>query len=156
MYLLRSLLDKINESYAQTFHPLDVAQVKRLSIVMKKAGFEVVPMDYVNFLTWTDGLVWNDLELFSVYPHDRADTIYAQPTLLDMQKKHCLQDTFPHKLILGSALEELICYNADSKKYEILDRFTYESILQFPRFVDVLYFYAHAKGSVTSPTETGS
>ena len=156
MYLLRFLLDKANENYALTFPPLEVGEVKRFSIVMKKAGFGVVPSDYVNFLTWSDGLVWHDLELFAVYPHDRPDTIYAQPTLLDMQKKQLLGEAFANKLVIGRASEELICYDTEHKLYEILDRFSYEPLLQFPRFVDLLYFYVCHNGIVTLPTETGS
>ena len=156
MYLFRFLLDRANEDYALIFPPLELMQIKRFSIVMKKSGFDVVPSDYVNFLTWSDGLVWHDLELFSIYSHERPDTIYLQPTLLEIQKKRLLGDAFMQKLVIGRASEELICFDTETKIYEILDRFSYKPLLKFPRFVDLLYFYIRQNGIATSPTETGS
>ena len=156
MYLMRRLLDNMTQNYAITFRPLQLGEVKRLSIALKKNKMCVIPSDYANFLCWTDGLVWQDLELFSVYEYERPDTVYFQPTLLGIQQKKLLGDAFPHKLVLGRALEVLICYDEQTKLYEILDRFTFQAIVKFSRFIDVLYFYAGKEHSVTSPTETAS
>ena len=156
MYLLRVILDKLNQNYAMTFPPLQKEQIKRFSIVMKKAGFNVIPPGYGEFLCWTDGLTWSGLELFSVYPHERSDTVYPQPTLLEVQQKYPLEDAFPDRIVLGRCWEDLICYNGQTKLYEILNRFTYEPVLTFSRFVDLLYHYAHFDGVVTLPTETAS
>jgi len=156
MYLLRHLLDLMTQNYAMTFRPLNLAEIKRLSITLKKNKLGVIPSDYAFFLCWTDGLVWHDLELFSVYEYDRPDTVYPQPTLLAVQKKKILEDAFPQKLVLGRGSEVLICYDAQTKLYEVLDRFTYQSVIKFPRFIDLLYFYAVHEHSTTSPTETAS
>jgi len=156
MYLLRHLLDTISQDYALTFRPLNLGEVKRLSIALKKNNLCVIPSDYANFLCWSDGLVWHDLELFSVYSYERPDTVYPQPTLLDIQKKHLLENAFPHKIVLGRCAEELICYDERIKRYEVLNRFSYQTVIQFPRFVDMLYFYVGKEKSVTSPTETAS
>lgn len=156
MYLLRQLLDKMTQDYALTFRPLKLAEVKRLSITLKKNNLCIIPSDYANFLCWTDGLVWHDLELFSVYSYERPDTVYPHPTLLDIQKKHILEEAFPRKIVLGRGAENLICYDEKTKRYEILNRFTYQPVIQFPRFIDVLYFYVGQEKSTTSPTETAS
>ena len=156
MYLLRRLLDSMTQNYAITFRPLNLADVKRLSIAFKKNNLCVIPTDYAAFLCWTDGLVWRDLELFSVYEYERPDTVYPQPTLLSVQNKKVLENAFPHKLALGRGLESLICYDEQTKQYEILDRFTYQQIITFPRFIDVLFFYVCRVHSVTLPTDTAS
>ena len=156
MYLLRHLLDLMTQNYAMTFRPLNLAEIKRLSITLKKNKLGVIPSDYAFFLCWTDGLTWNGLELFSVYPHERSDTVYPQPTLLEAQQKSPLENAFPDRLVLGRCWEDLICYNSKTKLYEILNRFTYEPVLTFSRFVDLLYHYAHFDGVVTLPTDTAS
>ena len=95
MYLLRRLLDMMTQDYAITFRPLNLAEVKRLSIALKKNNLCIIPLDYANFLCWSDGLVWRNLELFSVYSYERPDTVYPHPTLLEVQKKHIVEDAFP-------------------------------------------------------------
>lgn len=156
MYLLRHLLDTMTQDYALTFRPLNLAEVKRLSIALKKNNLCVIPSDYANFLCWSDGLVWRNLELFSVYSYERPDTVYPHPTLLEIQKKHLLEDAFPHKIILGRELESIICYDEQKRLYEILERFSYQPVIQFARFVDLLYFYVGKERSSTVPTETAS
>ena len=156
MYLLRQLLDRMTQDYALTFRPLKLAEVKRLSIALKKNNLCVIPSDYANFLCWTDGLVWHDLELFSVYSYERPDTVYPHPTLLEIQKKQLLEHAFPHKIVLGRSIEELVCYDTKTKLYEVLNRFSYQPIIQLPRFIDILYFYVGKGNSVTVPTETAS
>ena len=141
---IQSILNTLYQNYAQVFAPAQIMDVQRTSITLVKKGWIQIPADYIQFLHLTDGLSWNGLELFAIKEHERRDSVFGQPTLLNYQEEHSLKNIFPKALILGRASEELIVYRGDLKEYHILDRYTYAPIVKLPRLTDVLHFYGES------------
>ena len=139
---INSILNTLYQNYAQVFSPAQMMDIQRTSIALVKKGWIQIPADYIQFLHVTDGLSWNGLELFAIHEHDRRDSLFGQPTLLNYQTDYSLKQLFPKALIVGRASEELILYRSDLKEYHILDRYTFDVVIKLPRLTDVLHFYA--------------
>jgi len=141
---IQSIVNTLYQNYAQVFAPAEIMDIQRTSITLVKKGWIQIPADYIQFLRLTDGLSWNGLELFAIKEHDRRDSVFGQPTLLNYQTENSLKTIFPKALILGRSTEELIIYRGDLKEYHILDRYTYDPVIKLPRLTDVLHFYGES------------
>jgi len=139
MTLTQQLIEQLKLKKAVTFPCAAVTQIQTTSIVLVKAGYPKIPRGYAAFLQLTDGLTWNELELFSCTAHERINTVFPQQDLMDYQQKFPLGRPFRNFLILGRATECLICYDNTKKNYLLLDRLSLIPILKFPRFQDLLY-----------------
>lgn len=142
MKLLNQLLKKLYEDYAVVFPGVDALKVQQSSLTLFKAGVPVIPADYVSFLSVTNGLFWNGVAFFALNEQERDKGAFFHPGIMESYTLYQKNNLMRKKLLLGRAPEELIVYAAESKVYQLLDRYTYEVILTFPRFFDVLYFYA--------------
>ena len=138
---LNTVLNNMYQTYALVFPSANIMDIQRTSIQLVKQGFIQIPADYVQFLSTTDGLNWNGLELFSIHEHERKDCVFPSIQLLPYQTTQNLKDLFSKSLILGFAPEHFILYEASKKEYMIIDRYTYMPIVKLPRLADVLYFY---------------
>ncbi len=139
MTLTRQLIEQLKLKRALTFPCASLTQIQTASIALVKAGFPKIPRGYATFLQLTDGLCWNELELFSCLSHERINTVFSQSDLMDYQQKYPLGRPFRNFLILGRATECLLCYDHTQKNYLLLDRLSLAPILKFPRFQDLLY-----------------
>ena len=143
MILLKTLLEQLKLKDALFFSGVSVAQVQAMSINLIRVGYPRIPRGYLNFLGFSDGLVWNGLELFSCGHHVRAGTVFDQPDIFSYQEKYALGKIFSKYLILGRTTEILICYDTLKHNYLLLDRSSLKVILKFPRFEDSLYYLIH-------------
>lgn len=141
---IQTIVNALYQNYAQVFAPAQMMDIQRTSISLVKKGWIQIPTDYIQFLSLTDGLSWNGVELFAIREHERRDSVFAQPTLLGYQEENSLKTLFPKALVIGRATEELIIYRGDLKEYHVLDRYTYEPVVKLPRLTDVLHFYGES------------
>ena len=139
MSLLQSLIVQLKNKDAQLFPGAPIPQIQTTSILLVKAGFQRIPRDYITFLQLSDGFAWNGIELFSCKTHERAGTVFSQPTLQEYQQRYLTGKFWTSYLVVGRAMECLICYNFKNKNYQLLDRYSLQPILKFPRFQDILY-----------------
>ena len=138
---LNTVLNNMYQNYALVFPPVNIMDIQRTSISLVKQGLIQIPSDYIQFLSITDGLNWNGLELFSIYEHERKDCVFPTLQLQSYQTTQNLKALFPKSLILGIASEHFILYESPKKEYMIINRYTYAPIVRLPRLADVLYFY---------------
>ena len=138
---INTILNNMYQHYAMFFPPATVMDIQRTSIQMVKQGLIQIPADYVQFLSITDGLNWNGLELFSIHEHERKDCVFPSLQLQPYQATQNLKALFPKSLILGFASEHFILYESSKKEYAIVNRYTYTPVVKLPRLADVLYFY---------------
>ncbi|MGN0919585.1 MAG: hypothetical protein ACI4OR_02350 [Alphaproteobacteria bacterium] len=138
---LNTVLNNMYQAYALVFPPASIMEIQRTSIQLVKQGLIQIPADYIQFLSLTDGLNWNGLELFSIGQHERKDCVFPNLQLLPYQKTQELKPLFPKSLILGIGPEHFILYEAPKKEYVLLSRYTFVPVVRLPRFADVLYFY---------------
>jgi len=139
MILLKTLINQLKIKNALLFHGATLSEGQAASIALVKAGFTRIPRGYLNFLNLSDGLAWNGLELFACGTHERAGTVFDQPTLVDYQNKYAKGHFFAKRLVLGRGLEYLVCYNATNHCYELVDRDSLTPMLKLPRFEDLLF-----------------
>ncbi len=144
---LNVILNKLYQNYAQIFTPADMMTIQRMSISFVKSGWIQIPSDYVQFLTLSDGLCWNGIELFGICEHERRDTVFLHPTLKEKQEDKIFQKVFFKTLLVGRGPEELILYSNETHSYHIVDRDTLDVMVKLPRLADVLYFYGVPKES---------
>jgi len=140
MMMLSSLLMQIKMKGALVFPPVALSSAQAVSIMLVKANHPRVPRGYLMFLEQSDGLQYDGLEFFSCAAHDRAGTVFEQPTLEAYQTKYADNPFFAHRLVLGRTMESLVCYHAQNKYYELIHRDGLQVILKFPRFMDVFYY----------------
>lgn len=138
---LNTVLNNMYQTYALVFPPAQIMDIQRTSIQLVKQGLVQIPSDYIQFLSATDGLNWNGLELFSIQEHERKDCVFPGIQLLPYQATQNLKALFPKSLILGFSPEHFILYEAPKKEYTLINRYTFTPVMQLPRFADVLYFY---------------
>ena len=141
MMLLTKMLDRLYKANACVFRPLSEKDLIDLRMVMAKKGLPPVPPDYLQFLTLTDGLIYNGLLFFGIKEHDRETSVYTYPSILsineDFQKRNRRKDV----LIIGEKDEDFIIYRPKEKVYQLMDRFDMIGDLNLPRFLDVVYFF---------------
>ena len=138
---LNTVLNNMYQTYAMVFPPAQIMDIQRVSISLVKQGLIQIPNDYIQFLTMTDGLNWNGLELFSIHENERKDCVFPSYQLLPYQSTQNLKALFPKSLILGFSPEHFILYEAPRKEYTIVSRYTYAPVIKLPRLADVFYFY---------------
>ena len=139
MILLSTMLTQLKIKGALVFPPVSLTEAQAVSILLVKGGFPRIPRGYLSFLSQSDGLQYEGIEFFSCLTRERAGTVFNQPTLEGYQSKYATGRFFSSRLVLGRATECLICYNADSKCYELIQRDGLQVMLKFPRFTDIFY-----------------
>lgn len=136
------ILKCLYEHYAVVFSPIDAKEAPQASVTLIKAGVPAIPTDYITFLTATNGLSWNGITLFSLNSIEREKGAFFHPGIMQNYAFCQNNAVMKRKILLGWGLETLIVYDAANKEYQILDRYTYESVASYPTFVDFLYALA--------------
>lgn len=142
---LHKILKNMHDKYAVLFPETTAVKVQSTSVRLVKNGFPKIPADYREFLTTTDGLSFNGLELFSIEPHERDKGAFKHTAIETDAELRAGNPLLKDKLVIGQAPEILIAFNNIEQKYELLNRGDYEVLLKLPRFFDVLYYFAPEK-----------
>ena len=141
MMLLTKLLDKLYNAKARVFKPVPEKDLRALRMTMAKEKITPIPSDYLQFLTLTDGLMYNGLRFFGVKDHDRGAAGYTYPSLLSVNQDFRARNRRKDILIVGEKDEDLIIYYPKNKAYQLMDKIDLIGDLNLPRFFDVMYFF---------------
>lgn len=137
---LNNCLKCLYDHYAVVFPPIDPKVAQQASVKLVKSGVPPIPLDYVSFLSLTNGLSWNGVDLFSLNNIEREKGAFFHPGILD-QFQFCLNNALmKKKLLLGYGWETLLIYDFVQKEYQLIDRYTYEKIIAFQTFIDFLHY----------------
>ncbi len=142
MKLLNTILKKLYQDYAIVYPPAAPEEIKQLSFTLLKNRLPQIPADYADFLSKTNGLYWNGLELYATTQQERNKGAFFHTGILQNYMLQADNPLLNGRIVIGLAPEEVVVYDGKSKEYQILDRYTYAVLLRLPRFFDVLYFYA--------------
>lgn len=148
MKIIHHILKRMYEDKGLLFGPVPMQEIQRASIELVKSGQTKIPNDYVAFLMDVNGLYWNGLTLFSLNEKKRVneqgeEQVFNHPGILNTYERYMKNPLIKNQLIIGTGLEEVIAYSASQKEYRILSRYDYRVMVKFPRFIDVLYYYAN-------------
>ena len=137
---LKTCLKCLSDNYAVLFPGVDPRSVQQASVHLVKAGIPPIPLDYVAFLSETNGLSWNGMDLFSLDNIDRDKGAFYHPGILS-QMAFCQNNALmKRKLLLGTGWEELLVFDFGIKQYVLLDRYTYQPVISFDSFPAVLTY----------------
>ena len=139
MILLNKMLDKLYKANARIFKPVSELNLRSLRMEMAKKKLPSIPSDYIQFLTLTDGLVYNGLRFFGVKEHDRET--YTYPNILSINEDFQNRNRRKDVLIVGEKDEDFIIYHPKEKVYLLMDKMDLIGDLNLPRFFDVIFFF---------------
>ena len=135
---IKQCLEILRENYAVLFPPVNPIAVQQASVRLVKSGAPAVPADYVAFLAETNGLFWNGNELFSLNNLDRDKGAFRHCGLLEQAQTVAQHPMMRKRLWLGIGVEVMLVYDAGTRQYMVLDRYTYEPVQVFASLTDVL------------------
>ena len=110
MMMLTKLLDKLYNANARVFKPVSEIDLRALRMKMAKGKMPALPSDYLQFLTLTDGLMYNGLRFFGAKDHDREMLSYTYPSLFTVNQEFYQRNRRNDFLILGEKDEDLLVY----------------------------------------------
>ena len=142
MKMLTSLLDKLYKAQARMFKPVAEKDLRALRIAMAKEKMPPLPTDYLQFLSLTDGLMYNGLRFFGATDHDRGLLAYTYPTLFKVNQGFRQLKRRQDVLILGENDEDWLVYSPKMKTYQLMDKMDLIGDLTLPRFFDLIYFFS--------------
>ena len=151
--LLTKLLDKLYKADACIINPVLEKDLRELRMIMARKSLPPIPSDYLQFLTLTDGLIYNGLHFFGVKNHNREASVYTYPSLLAINEDFQSRNRRKDVLIVGEKDEDFIIYRPKEKVYQLMDKMDLIGDLNLPRFFDVLYFFNQ---DLVEKTETDS
>ncbi len=142
MILLKRLLSKIYRVGAVMFPAAKEDDVRMLRMTLGRHKLPSLPMDYVQFLNLTDGMLWNGMQFYGVHSHARDNLGYTFPSILEVNMDYLTRKRNRNFLILGEVDEDLIVYAHKEKTYQLVDKMDLQAELNLPRFFDVLYLFS--------------
>ena len=142
MMLLKRLLSKIYRVGAVMFPPAKEDDIRLLRLTLARHKLPTLPMDYVQFLNLTDGLLWNGMQFYGVQAHNRDNLGYTLPGLLEVNMDYASRKRRQDFLVLGEVDEDLIVYAPKEKTYQLVDKMDLLAELNLPRFFDVVYLFS--------------
>lgn len=137
---LNQCLKTLYENYAVVFPPIEPKIVQQSSVKLVKSGVPPIPLDYVSFLSATNGLSWNGVVLFSLENIERNKGQFFHPGIMQ-NFSFCQNNAVMRKrLLLGLGWETILAYDFLEKEYVLMDRFSYETVLRFSTLVEFLKY----------------
>ncbi|MDD3669587.1 MAG: hypothetical protein PHX68_04880 [Alphaproteobacteria bacterium] len=143
---IHTILKKLYMTYAVVFPPVKSTDAGSVSLALVRAGAPKIPMDYALFLEVSNGLYWNGLELFALTEQPRGKGAFMHAGIAQSYLTYLRNPMLNKKLVVGTAPESLIAYDARANAYQMLDRTTYGVVAAYPAVADVLQAYADFKG----------
>ena len=120
---------------------------------MAKEKMPPLPTDYLQFLSLTDGLMYNGLRFFGATDHDRGLLAYTYPSLFKVNQGFRQLKRRQDVLILGENDEDWLVYSPKMKTYQLMDKMDLIGDLTLPRFFDLIYFFSQELLNEESPKD---
>lgn len=141
MIMLTKMLDNLYKANARVFKPVSETDLRALRMKMAKEKMPALPSDYLQFLTLTDGLMYNGLRFFGAKDHEREMLSYTYPSLFTVNQDFYQRNRRKDFLIIGEKDEDLLVYLPKQKMYQLVDKMDLVGDLNLPRFFDVMFFF---------------
>ena len=139
--MLNRILETLKKDNAVMFIPADDKAIRFTSSMLNSHYFSPIPPNYISLLKFSDGLIWNGVELFGTRSHEREKYGYILPGIIEMNLDFLGYEFFTGKVILGRVAEELFVFDARERKYLIIDRLDFAVSSSFVNFSEALYLF---------------
>lgn len=121
-----------------TFPPASSHDLGHLNKFFQTSIGSSIPDSYYEFLSTTDGLIYNGMEFFGAAPHERLEKRYIFPDIESVNIRFMKYNFFAEKIIIGQLSEGLIYYDHKSGCYAISDRINLRSHTELNTFSELL------------------
>lgn len=119
------------------FPPVNPDWIERINATLSRNRFAVLPQDYLEFLSQTNGLVSEDLEFYGLEKHEIKNRFFSFPDLIEYNQKMTDDVFMLSKLILGQDSQNLFIYDGTTHSYLICDRISLQAVASFSSFDDL-------------------
>ena len=118
------------------FPPATTKDISKISQNLARFDISNIADDYCSFLKQTDGLIFNDIELYGCNTHKRKT--YEFPNIEFIVQLTTDNSFFKNNIIIGLMSEEIILYNGKNHFYAVADRVTLDYLAQYKSFFELL------------------
>lgn len=137
--MIKQILDNLSAHPCLTlFSPAKDSEIDHLNQILAANKTPSLPQDYQDFLRLSDGLIFNDLELYGCRSRQRKE--YEFPSIAFIYKLTLENGFFRNNIILGLLSEEIVVYNHVNSFYSLIDRVTLDYLVQYSSFEELLSF----------------
>lgn len=102
------------------FAPARSEDIMTTNAKMKELLFAKIPSEYQDFLSLTNGIIYDGIELFGCKPQIR--NTYTFPDLIKINQPYSEYAYFSDKIIIGRISESFLIYNSITQDYAMIDR----------------------------------
>ncbi len=119
--MIKNIIDIIkNKAGSVSFSPATKEEITLADNRFNDNIFAKIPAEYKEFLTISDGLIYDGIEFFGCQPHQRKK--YVFPDIYTINKAYAQYSYFDSKIIIGRLSEGFIIYDAQNDVYTSTDR----------------------------------
>lgn len=134
-------LEKFKEQEScTTFAPASFENIEKTSTFLSTNNACPLPLEYINFLKTTDGLIFNGIELFGAQEHFRPQKHYTFPHLAALNAPYSEYKFFQRKVILGRLSESFLIFDCKDGFYAVVDRMRLRSRFECKTFAELLHY----------------
>ena len=101
------------------FPPALSGEIEMLNTSLLMLNFSPLPDDYAAFLSRSDGLFYDGIELYGCSSHYRESKNYKFPNLLEINRNYAAYNFFKNKLVVGRCSESIIYYDRRGNYYAL-------------------------------------
>lgn len=103
-----------------SFAPAHSEDILATNAKMKGLLFAEIPAEYQNFLSLTNGIIYDGIEFFGCKPQIRST--YTFPDLIKINQPYSDYAYFSDKIIIGRISESFLVYDSVTCDYAMIDR----------------------------------
>lgn len=119
------------------FSPLIPTWIERINAVLSRHRYAILPPDYLDFLSQTNGLVFEDLEFYGLEKQHIKHRFFSFPDIVEYNQKMTDDAFMLSKLILGQDSQSLFVYDEKTCSYLVCDRISLQIIESFAGFKEL-------------------
>lgn len=121
--MIDDVIHKLKDDNAVFFPAASEHDIEFASSLLSNNRFALIPDEYIEILTETNGFAWNGLEFYGTEPRERSEYDYTLPSIVDINTSFTRKEIIRDRLIIGAAASEVFLYDGRFKKFQVARRF---------------------------------
>jgi hypothetical protein len=136
---ISEVVDRLTDcGFAVMIYPATPRDLLSFSRELRDSGFSDLPLDYQEFLQYSNGLVLDDAVLFSTDSIISCDGEENFSDLLSYNLASKKLKSYKHSIVLGVSDDDLFMYDTAKQLYLVVDKTTHRPVDRYARFADLL------------------
>lgn len=117
------------------------AKIDFAGAMLKNAGGVEIPLDYVEFLKNTNGMIAVPFEFFGTDVMERKERLYKFPNIVDINMDFLKNNRITlmrGRIVVGHVYFDMIIFDGNDGKYKLVARNNFATVRVFKDFEEVL------------------